>query len=282
MNWLKSFLNGFTMPLESHPESGGARENAGLGNFTPHAQQVLALARREAARLNHQFVGTEHLLLGIVSLGEGVAVQVLRRLGLSLDAVRAEVEKHVGKGPDGEKVSTIPYTPRVKKVLAIAAKRAKALDHTYVGTEHILLGLLDESEGVAARVLSQFHVEPERTQMEILKELNPNAGPYCDPEWTEIAKSPPTARATRFSNEPLDTSKRYDIYCHEQDRQVVYRNALLKGVKTLFKTRDTDALSEFMELEQSDGQIVLVPRHSMVKLCAPGTTPSTEVANDPR
>src|SRR5881394_924197 len=113
----------------------------------------------------------------------------------------------------------------------MAANRAKALNHTYVGTEHILLGLLDDGEGVAARVLSQFHVEPESTRLEILKELDPNGGAFCDPDWTEITKSPPTAPANRFSSEPLDTSKRYDIYCHEQDRQVVYRNALLKAVK---------------------------------------------------
>src|SRR5437762_13137922 len=114
-----------------------------MNNFTPRAQQVLALARKEADRFNHNYVGTEHLLLGLISLGQGTAVNVLRKMGLDLETVRMEVEKQVGMGPD-EKITagTIPYTPRVKKVLALAAKEALALNHTYVGTEHILLGLL--------------------------------------------------------------------------------------------------------------------------------------------
>ena len=109
----------------------------GMGNFTPRAQQVLALARREADRFNHNFVGTEHLLLGLIRLGQGVAVNVLQRLGLDLETVRMEVEKQVGTGPDRKMVGNIPYTPRVKKVLAIAAREARNLNHTYVGTEYI-------------------------------------------------------------------------------------------------------------------------------------------------
>src|SRR2546430_2423574 len=120
-----------------------------MNNFTPRAQQVLALARKEADRFNHNFVGTEHLLLGLIKLGQGVAVNVLQKLGLDLETVRMEVEKQVGTGPDQKMIGNIPYTPRVKKVLALAAKEAKALNHTYVGTEHILLGLLREGEGVA-------------------------------------------------------------------------------------------------------------------------------------
>lgn len=121
--------------------------------FSPHAQQVLALARNEADRFHHHFVGTEHLLLGIVALGAGTAVSVLTKMGLKLEAVRAEVEKQVGSGPDERVKGNIPYTPRVKKVLHLAAAEAKYLKHTYVGTEHILLGLLREGDGVAARVL---------------------------------------------------------------------------------------------------------------------------------
>jgi len=145
-----------------------------MSNFTPRAQQVLALARKEADRFNHNFVGTEHLLLGLLKLGQGVAVNVLQKMGLDLDSVRLEVEKQVGTGPDQKQIGNIPYTPRVKKVLALAAKEAKALNHTYVGTEHILLGLLREGEGVAARVLKSFDVDIEQTRQEILKELDPN------------------------------------------------------------------------------------------------------------
>ena len=145
-----------------------------MNNFTPRAQQVLALARKEADRFNHNYVGTEHLLLGLIKLGQGVAVNVLQKLGLDLETVRIEVEKQVGSGPDTKMSGNIPYTPRVKKVLALAGKEAKALNHSYVGTEHILLGLLREGDGVAARVLKTLEVDIERTRNEVLKELDPN------------------------------------------------------------------------------------------------------------
>ncbi len=145
-----------------------------MNNFTPRAQQVLALARKEADRFNHNYVGTEHLLLGLIKLGQGVAVNVLQKMNLDLDTVRLEVEKQVGNGPETKMVGNIPYTPRVKKVLALAGKEAKALNHSYVGTEHILLGLLREGDGVAARVLKNLEVDIERTRNEILRELDPN------------------------------------------------------------------------------------------------------------
>src|SRR5512136_2356326 len=102
-----------------------------MNNFTPRAQQVLALAHKEADRFHHNFVGTEHLLLGLIKLGQGVAVNVLRRMGLDLERVRTEVEKQVGTGPDQKIFGNAPYTPRVKLVLWLAAKEAKALHHTY-------------------------------------------------------------------------------------------------------------------------------------------------------
>ena len=148
-----------------------------MNNFTPRAQQVLALARKEADRFNHAYVGTEHLLLGLIKLGQGVAVNVLERMGLELDAVRMEVEKEVGSGPPQKTAGNIPYTPRVKKVLALANKEAKALNHSYVGTEHLLLGLLREGEGVAARVLKRLDVDIQRTRNEILAEIDPNFSP---------------------------------------------------------------------------------------------------------
>ncbi len=145
-----------------------------MSNFTPRAQQVLALARKEADRFNHNFVGTEHLLLGLIKLGQGVAVNVLQKMGLDLETVRQEVEKQSKAGPDQKQVGNIPYTPRVKKVLALASKEAKALNHTYVGTEHILLGLLREGDGVAAKVLKELDIDIEAVRQEILKELDPN------------------------------------------------------------------------------------------------------------
>jgi ATP-dependent Clp protease ATP-binding subunit ClpC len=145
-----------------------------MSNFTPRAQQVLALARKEADRFNHNFLGTEHLLLGLIKLGQGVAVNVLQGMGIDLDTVRIAVEKEVGTGPDQKMIGNIPYTPRVKKVLALASKEAKNLNHTYVGTEHILLGLLREGDGVAAKVLKNLDVDIEEARQRTLKELDPN------------------------------------------------------------------------------------------------------------
>ncbi len=173
-----------------------------MSNFTPRAQQVLALARKEADRFNHNFVGTEHLLLGLIKLGQGVAVNVLQKMGLDLETVRLEVEKQVGTGPDQKQVGNIPYTPRVKKVLSLASKEAKALAHTYVGTEHILLGLLREGEGVAARVLKNLDVDIEQTRGEILKELDPNFSAQPEEageEGAEEGSGPASAKAGKKS-----------------------------------------------------------------------------------
>ena len=151
-----------------------------MKDFTPRAQEVLALALQEAKRLNHAYVGTEHLLLGLIKLGQGVAVNVLQRMGLDLERVRMEVEKHVSPSPETKMAENIPYTPRAEKVLVLAAKEAEALNHSYVGTEHILLGLLREGEGMAARVLRSLEVDPARRRNEILKELDPNFTPAED------------------------------------------------------------------------------------------------------
>ena len=157
-----------------------------MNNFTPRAQQVLALARKEADRFNHNYVGTEHLLLGLIKLGQGVAVSVLQRLGLDLETVRMEVEKEVGTGPDTKISGSVAYTPRVKKVLALANKEAKSLNHSYVGTEHLLLGLLREGEGIAARVLQRLEIDIQSTRNEILSEIDPNFAPDDDELFEEF------------------------------------------------------------------------------------------------
>jgi ATP-dependent Clp protease ATP-binding subunit ClpC len=144
-----------------------------MPKYTPRAQQVFALARMEADRLKHSYVGTEHLLLGLIKLGNGVSVNVLQKLGIDLESVRGEVEKQAPGGTDQKMFGNVPYTPRVKKVLALAQKNAKSLRHTYVGTEHLLLGLLEDGGGVAAQVLRQFKVDLEQTRKEIIEELTP-------------------------------------------------------------------------------------------------------------
>ena len=171
-----------------------------MNNFTPRAQQVLALARKEADRFHHNYVGTEHLLLGLINLGQGVAVNVLQKMGLDLQTVRAAVEKQVGMGPESKPSGNIPYTPRVKKVLALAGKEAKALNHSYVGTEHVLLGLLREGEGVAARVLKLLEVDIERCRNEILSELDPNFS--GDPEEAAAGPGPGASDEKKESKTP--------------------------------------------------------------------------------
>jgi hypothetical protein len=297
MNWFKSLWIKLTAPptdaprvnvqirTKSTPGVPHVLANPeGLSNFTPRAQQVLALARKEADKLNHNFVGTEHLLLGMIALGQGTAVNVLGRMGLDLETVRTEVKKQVGTGPNQENRGNVPYTPRVKKVLALATKEAKALNHTYVGTEHILLGLLREGDGVAARVLKNLGVDIERTRQEILKELDPNLFLAADgPEPRLQLRTPNSQLPTSPppQGEAVDLSKRYDIYCTDYSLGVtVHRNVRFKGVKHLFPKSQYDALSGFVELEQGDGQTIFVSRSSIIRFCEHSATAGPASASD--
>ncbi len=168
MNWLKRFWKGLTEPGQgSRPLVEGD-----LSNFTPRAQQVLALARKEAGRFNHNFVGTEHLLLGLIALGQGVAVNVLRNMGVVVENLQIDVEKQIRARPDEEIVGDIPINPCARNVLLLAAKEAKALHHSYVGTEHILLGLMHESDCVPNKILASVGVNIEATRREVLKEVD--------------------------------------------------------------------------------------------------------------
>jgi len=130
---------------------------------------MLLLARKEVDRLRHHFIGTEHLLLGLIGPHGGLGLEVLQRLGLDIEAVRKEVESVLGSVPDDRPVVSVRYTPRVKKVLAFAAKEAVAFDSQQVGPEHILLGLLREGDGVAGRVLLGLGVNIEKVREEIRK-----------------------------------------------------------------------------------------------------------------
>lgn len=179
----------------------------GFNNFTPRAQQVINLARRESDRFNHPYIGTEHILLGLIALGEGVAVTVLDRLGVSLEAVRIEVESAVGQGPETKVEGNVPFTPRSKKVLQLALVEAQSLSHTYVGTEHILLGLLREGEGVAAQVLRNLNVDLEGVRREVMRELDPNFEPSEEDvggtkeESNEAKKNPKTPALNAFGRD---------------------------------------------------------------------------------
>ncbi|MGN8647862.1 ATP-dependent protease ATP-binding subunit ClpC [Gracilibacillus sp. HCP3S3_G5_1] len=140
-----------------------------FGRFTERAQKVLALSQEEAVRLGHNNIGTEHILLGLVSEGEGIAAKALHAIGLGADKIRAEVESLIGKG--NEVSQTIHYTPRAKKVIELSMDEARKLGHSYVGTEHILLGLIREGEGVAARVLNNLGVSLNKARQQVLQLL---------------------------------------------------------------------------------------------------------------
>ncbi len=139
--------------------------------FTNRAKQVIKLAKKEAQRLNHNYLGTEHVLLGLLKLGQGIAVNVLRNLNLDYDTVRAEVERLVGFGPEIQVYGDPALTGKVKKVFEFANEEAASLNHNYVGTEHLLLALLRQTDGVAAQVLENLHINLKDVRKEVLKEL---------------------------------------------------------------------------------------------------------------
>jgi len=139
--------------------------------FTDRARKVMGLANQEAQRFNHEYIGTEHILLGLVKEGSGVAANVLRNLDIDLKKIRIEVEKIVQSGPDTLSMGKLPYTPRAKKVIELAFEEARSLGHNYVGTEHLLLGLLREQEGVAARVLMNLGLKLDDVREEVLNLL---------------------------------------------------------------------------------------------------------------
>jgi ATP-dependent Clp protease ATP-binding subunit ClpC len=139
--------------------------------FTDRARRVVVLAQEEARVLNHNYIGTEHILLGLLREGDGVAAKALESLGLHLEAVRQQVEQIIGKGqqvPTGH----IPFTPRAKKVLELSLREALQLGHDYIGTEHILLGLLSEGEGVAAQVLVRLGADLKRVRQQVIQVLH--------------------------------------------------------------------------------------------------------------
>ena len=151
-----------------------------LSAFTPGARWTLELARQEAPRLHHGFVGTEHVLLGLLALEDGVVPNVLKRMGVDREAVRRQIENWVSSFPSSKMPDQIPYTPRVKKSLCFAAREAKVSQNAPVGAEHILLGLLLEGDGVAGRVLRNFGVSPETTREEIMREVRRNRSGSMD------------------------------------------------------------------------------------------------------
>lgn len=196
-------------------------------NFTPRAQQVLALARKEADRCNHNYIGTEHLLMAIVKLSQGIAVTVLERLGLNMLKLQEDIDS-IMIPVHGEQVfGSIPYTPRVKKILSFASKEAKRLNHDYVGTEHLLLGILGEGEGLAAQILDKAGIDIERARHEIIAEIEPNKfGEIESDKFGEIDAESNASEEDEFSDD--DDSSDNDSSDSPQNQGRRRRESMLK------------------------------------------------------
>jgi ATP-dependent Clp protease ATP-binding subunit ClpC len=171
--------------------------------FTDRARRVVVLAQEEARLLNHNYIGTEHILLGLIHEGEGVAAKALESLGISLEAVRSQVEEIIGQGgssPSGH----IPFTPRAKKVLELSLREALQLGHNYIGTEHILLGLIREGEGVAAQVLVKLGADLSRVRQQVIQLLSGYSGPGGSQEKPGAAASGGSGEQTPSGSLVLD------------------------------------------------------------------------------
>jgi len=183
-------------------------------NFTERVRKVLAMAREEAARLHHEYVGTEHILLGLIREGEGVAAAVLQNLNVDLDEIQQKIEETVKKGKAAQATGPdLPYTSRAKKVLELAMGEARELNHSYVGTEHLLLGLLREEKGIAAQVLTDAGVHLEAARAETLRLLGtemPQGGGTATPTAGAPAQQQTSAKGEKKSKTPA-----LDHFCRD-------------------------------------------------------------------
>ncbi len=159
-----------------------------FNRFTERARKVIILAKEEARRFNHDYIGTEHILLGLIREGEGVAAAVLQKLEVSLENIRLEIEKLVQPGPATQIIGDIPFTPRAKKALELAAEEARSLGHNYIGTEHLLLGLIREGEGIASQVLLNLGMDLNSVRNEVMSLLG-SALPGASPQGGQASKS---------------------------------------------------------------------------------------------
>jgi ATP-dependent Clp protease ATP-binding subunit ClpC len=169
--------------------------------FTDRARRVVVLAQEEARMLNHDYIGTEHILLGLIHEGEGVAAEALNGIGISLEQVRQQVEEIIGTGrrPSTEQ---IPFTPRAKKVMELSLREALQLGHNYIGTEHILLGLIREGKGVAAQVLQKLGADLDRVRREVNQLVSAPAGEETVTRFpTEEPMTPPFVAYTKVLGE---------------------------------------------------------------------------------
>ena len=173
--------------------------------FTDRARKVMALANQEAQRFNHEYIGTEHILLGLVKEGSGVGANVLKNLDVDIKKLRLEIEKLVKSGPDMVTMGKLPQTPRAKKVIEFAIEEARALNHNYVGTEHILLGLLRETEGIAAQVLLNLGLKLENVRQEVLNLLGAGVDTTYQSMGMKMPQSSQAAQKQKSKTPALDS-----------------------------------------------------------------------------
>jgi ATP-dependent Clp protease ATP-binding subunit ClpA len=210
--------------------------------FTERARKVMVLAQDEARRFHHTYIGTEHILLGLVREGEGVAAQALSSLGVTLEEVRKQVESVVGYGEGGMDAQA-PFTPRSKKVLELSLREAMQLGHNYMGTEHLLLGMVRENEGVAARI-SNLDLEPGRVRREVLRRIGEEPESYpLDETETEAAGN---RMSFRGRVESLEVGVRVEGKAL----------ALLVDLDYEYEVRDTDEPSEVLDHDALVGRVV--------------------------
>ena len=187
--------------------------------FTERARQVVVLAQDEARTLKHNYIGTEHLLLGLLREEEGLASRVLESLDITIEEVRAQVMRIVGEG-DFVTLGQIPFTPRAKKVLELSLREALRIGHNYIGTEHILLGLLCEDEGVGARILADFDADAEKIRNQIMLMLS---GQPSSPGVEDYPSSPPVPAALADEIKRLSAEKQAAIEEQEFEKAAALR-----------------------------------------------------------
>lgn len=224
-----------------------------FNRFTERARKVIVYAKEEARRFNHDYIGTEHLLLGLIREGEGVAAAVLQKLGLGLETIRLEVEKLVQPGPQTQVVGDIPFTPRSKKALELSAEEARALGHNYIGTEHLLLGLVKEGEGMAYRVLLNLGLDLGKLRNEVMELLGSGVAGYGQQQETaKIGKTPAIDAYSRNLNKLAKDGKLDPVIGRKNEIERVVQilsrrtknNPVLLGEAGIGKTAIVEGLAQ--------------------------------------
>ncbi|MBF0386016.1 MAG: ATP-dependent Clp protease ATP-binding subunit, partial [Candidatus Omnitrophica bacterium] len=225
-----------------------------FNRFTERARKVIIYAKEEARRFNHDYIGTEHLLLGLIREGEGVASAVLQKLGLDLETIRIEVEKLVQPGPQTQVLGDIPFTPRSKKALELAAEEARALGHNYIGTEHLLLGLVKEGEGMAYRVLLNLGLDLAKLRNEVMELLGSGIPGFNNQDATKPDKTPAIDAYGRNLNKLAKEGKLDPVIGREEEIQRILQilsrrtknNPVLLGEAGVGKTAIVEGLAQMI------------------------------------